>query len=122
MWGFASEIVGWGPVHLMPARRMRPLPPYRYRLHSAACAPAPAPGAADPAAAGAWALLSGCAEMATSRQERMASQPAAAAAVLAQLHLCSRGISREDSVSTLLGLLCDTSGTRDVLRQVEAAR
>jgi hypothetical protein len=35
-YGKASTMVGWGPVHLMPALRMRSKPPRTYRLHSAA--------------------------------------------------------------------------------------
>jgi hypothetical protein len=78
----------------MPARRIRSLPPSTYKLHSAAAA-APAANAtvaapvAPAAAAVPGMLLSGCAEgVTTSRQERMASQVAAAQA-LAPLHSCS---------------------------------
>jgi hypothetical protein len=74
--GDASAIVGWGPVHLMPARVMRPLPPRMYMLHSAApVADAAAPGR----------LLKGCAEVMTAiKHKRIASQHTSAQA-MAQL-------------------------------------
>jgi hypothetical protein len=59
----ASAIVGWGPVHLMPARCMRSGAPRRYRLHSAApAASAPATPAARSVAAGPGVWPSGWAE------------------------------------------------------------
>jgi hypothetical protein len=86
----ASAIVGWGPVHLMPARRMRPLPPRTNRLHSAA------PAADAPAS---WGLCSSCAEgVLTMKQERIASQPAAAQA-MANLHTDSNSGSKVSAVS-----------------------
>jgi hypothetical protein len=57
MCGKARAMVGWGPVHLMPALRMLPSPPRRYRLHSAAV-----PG-----------VLS--IDVRSSKQDRRASQP-----------------------------------------------
>jgi hypothetical protein len=58
--GLRSVMVGWGPVHLMPARTMRPSPPRMYRLHSVAPAPV-AFGVAAVALAAAELLPSGCA-------------------------------------------------------------
>jgi hypothetical protein len=85
MYGSVSATVGWGPVQLMPARRMRPSPPRRYRLHSAAApAPAPAPVELTATATGAGLLLNCCAQGMTTKQERKTSHTAAASA-LAQL-------------------------------------
>ena len=79
----------------MPARSMRPSPPRRYRLLSAAPAAAAA-AAADVAAA--WVLFSGCAKVvSTSRQERKASQLAAAQG-LVRLQTRSSDISRAGQV------------------------
>ena len=67
MCGGLSVMVGGGPVHFMPARRMWPSPPRRYRLHSAAPSRAAAAdaGAADAGAAAAGSgereLPAGCA-------------------------------------------------------------
>ena len=99
--GDASAMDGWGPVHLMPARRMLPSPPRMYRLHSAAPAPATAPAApaaAAAAAAGPGLLPSGCAEgVMTSSKERMASQKTAAQGP-ARLQTSSNSTSRTGAV------------------------
>jgi hypothetical protein len=86
MCGAVIAMLGWGPLHLMPASKMRPSPPWMYMLHSAAAAAAaplaPVPAAPAPAAAGvaaAGVLPSGCAEVMTaSKHDRMASQSPAA--------------------------------------------
>jgi hypothetical protein len=92
MCGDASAMVGWGPVHLMPARTMRPSPPRMYRLHCAA--PAAAPAVPVAAVAGSGVLASCCAKgVMASKQNRMASQLAAAQAP-GRLQIGSRDISR----------------------------
>ena len=91
MYGDVRAMVGWGPVHLMPARIMRPSPPRMYRLHSAA--PAPAAPAAAAAAAGPG-VPNDCAKgVTTSRQERIVNQLAAAEAQ-AHLQSCRSSIGR----------------------------
>jgi hypothetical protein len=93
--GNANAMVGFGPVHVMPAFLMPSSPPSSHRLHFAAApasatpvaaaggAPAAAVGAALTAAAAAVAAAAGgppkcCAQAVTSKQERTANQPAAA--------------------------------------------
>lgn len=79
----ASAIVGWGPVHLMPARRMLSLPPRRYRLHSDSAVSGPDFAAA--AAASSWGLPNGCAAVAvSSQQEKTTRQRAVAQALVAE--------------------------------------
>lgn len=84
----ANMMVGWGPEHLMPARKMRPSTPRRYRLHSAACAPDAPAAVAD----GSKVTPRGCTvDLATSKQERKASQPAATQALVRLQRTCKIG-------------------------------